>query len=144
MSIHLLSRISALTRKSAGVYTVTVTAGTDPETVTLTPSVSGITLPPAEVIISSITPDEARSAIKTDATTYVSGSDMTVTVTLKDASDNAVSWLVFSASEMLSRLPALSRSPDATLHASEFRSLSDSGWSLISVTEAPGIGQLSP
>ncbi|ECF6040841.1 invasin, partial [Salmonella enterica subsp. salamae] len=41
--------VSALTRKSAGVYTVTVTAGTDSETVTLTPSVSGVTLTPAGV-----------------------------------------------------------------------------------------------
>ncbi|STB73277.1 Uncharacterised protein [Citrobacter koseri] len=49
--------VSALTRKSAGVYTVTVTAGTDNETVTLTPSVSGVTLSPAGVTISSTTPD---------------------------------------------------------------------------------------
>ncbi|HEQ3521879.1 TPA: inverse autotransporter beta domain-containing protein, partial [Citrobacter freundii] len=45
------ARVSALTRKSAGVYTTTVTAGTDNETVTLTPSVSGITLSPAGVTI---------------------------------------------------------------------------------------------
>ncbi|EDL8432105.1 invasin [Salmonella enterica subsp. diarizonae] len=82
--------VSALTRQSAGVYTVTVTAGTDVETVTLTPSVNGITLSPAGVTISSVTPDQAKSGIKTDATTYVSGADMAVTVTLKDAQDNAV------------------------------------------------------
>ncbi len=40
--------------------------------------------------ITAATPAEAKSAIKTDATTYVSGADMTVKVTLKDASDNAV------------------------------------------------------
>lgn len=45
--------VSALTRKSAGVYTVTVTAGSDNETVTLTPSVSGITLSPARVTITA-------------------------------------------------------------------------------------------
>lgn len=82
--------ISALTRKSAGVYAVTVTAGMDAENVTLTPAVSGTTLSSAVVTISSVTPDGARSAISTDATTYVSGSDMTVTVTLKDGQDNAV------------------------------------------------------
>ncbi|MGS0639293.1 invasin domain 3-containing protein, partial [Citrobacter sp. VF227] len=82
--------VSALTRQSAGVYTATVTAGTDEETVTLTPSVSGVTLLPAEVTITATTPDPATSAIKTDATTYVSGADMLITVTLKDAQGNAV------------------------------------------------------
>ncbi|HAU3143036.1 TPA: invasin [Salmonella enterica] len=82
--------ISALTRKSAGVYAVTVTAGMDAENVTLTPAVSGTTLSSAVVTISSVTPDGARSAIGTDATTYVSGSDMAVTVTLKDGQDNPV------------------------------------------------------
>ncbi|TNL01221.1 invasin, partial [Kosakonia cowanii] len=73
-----------------GVYTVTVTAGTDNETVTLTPAVSGVTLSPAVVTITATTPDQAKSAIKTDKATYVSGADMAVTVTLKDAQDNAV------------------------------------------------------
>lgn len=82
--------ISALTRKSAGVYAVTVTAGRDAENVTLTPVVNGTTLSSAVVTISSVTPDGARSTIGTDATTYVSGSDMAVTVTLKDGQDNAV------------------------------------------------------
>ncbi|MDA8518056.1 inverse autotransporter beta domain-containing protein, partial [Citrobacter sp. Igbk 16] len=82
--------VSSLTKKYPGVYTVTVTSGTDAETLTLTPSVGGSTLSPAKVTISSVTPDAAKSAIKTDNTTYVAGSDMTVTVTLKDANDNAV------------------------------------------------------
>lgn len=90
------STVSVLTRQSAGVYTATVTAGTDEETVTLTPSVSGVTLSPAEVTITSTTPDPAKSAIKTDATTYVSGTDMLITVTLKDAQDNAVTGAVGS------------------------------------------------
>lgn len=84
------STISALTRKSAGVYAVTVTAGRDAENVTLTPVVNGTTLSSAVVTISSVTPDGARSTISTDAAAYVSGSDMAVTVTLKDGQDNAV------------------------------------------------------
>lgn len=48
--------VSSLSRKSAGVYSVMVTAGTDSETVTLTPSVSGMTLPPARVAIGSTAP----------------------------------------------------------------------------------------
>lgn len=46
----------------------------------------------------------------------------------------------FSSSGMPSLFPALSRSLVASLHASEFQSLSDSGWSLILVTEAPSTG----
>lgn len=76
--------VSALTKKSAGVYTVTVTAGTDNETVTLTPSVSGITLSPAGVAISSTTPEQSQSVIARDKDTYVAGDDITITVTLKD------------------------------------------------------------
>lgn len=88
--------VSVLTRQSAGVYTATVTAGTDEETVTLTPSVSGVTLSPAEVIITATTPDPAKSAIRTDATTYAYGADMLISVTLKDAQDNAVTGAVAS------------------------------------------------
>lgn len=84
------STISALTRKSAGVYAVTVTAGRDAENVTLTPVVNGTTLSSAVVTISSVTPDGARSTISTDAAAYVSGSDMAVTVTLKDTNNNVV------------------------------------------------------
>ncbi|ECT1737382.1 invasin, partial [Salmonella enterica subsp. enterica serovar Saintpaul] len=76
--------VSALTRKSAGVYTVTVTAGTDSETVTLTPSVSGVTLTPAGVTITQASPDAGQSLIARDKDTYVSGTDMLITVTLKD------------------------------------------------------------
>ncbi|SQA97938.1 Uncharacterised protein [Cedecea neteri] len=40
--------------------------------------------------ITATTPDQAKSAIKTDNTTYASGADMLITVTLKDANGNAV------------------------------------------------------
>lgn len=82
--------VSALTRNSAGVYTVTVTAGTDVENVTLTPTVSGTTLTSAEVTINSDAPVQSQSAISTDKTSYASGTDMTVTVTLKDAAGSTV------------------------------------------------------
>lgn len=82
--------VSSLTRKSAGVYTVTVTAGSDNETVTLTPSVSGITLSPAGVTITSQTPDRTKSVITRDKAEYTVGEDMLNTVTLKDAQGNAI------------------------------------------------------
>lgn len=53
--------LSTLHRKSAGVYTVKVTAGTDSETVTLTPLVRGVELLPAGVTIGSATPDIRES-----------------------------------------------------------------------------------
>ncbi|TNL02466.1 invasin [Kosakonia cowanii] len=87
--------ISALTRKSAGVYTVTVTAGTDAETVTLTPSVSGITLSPAEVTISSTTPDAGQSVFTAGPETIAADNTATSTLTLvvKDAQGNPLTGL---------------------------------------------------
>lgn len=87
--------VSALTRKSAGVYTVTVTAGTDVETVTLTPSVSGITLSPAGVTISSVTPDAGQSQFSASPETIVADNTATSTLTLvaKDVQGNALTGL---------------------------------------------------
>ncbi|WP_336709899.1 MULTISPECIES: inverse autotransporter beta domain-containing protein [Enterobacteriaceae] len=87
--------VSALTRKSAGVYTVTVTAGTDVETVTLTPSVSGVTLSPAGVTISSTTPDAGQSVFTASPETIAADNAATSTLTLvaKDAQGNALTGL---------------------------------------------------
>ncbi|EJX6512931.1 inverse autotransporter beta domain-containing protein, partial [Salmonella enterica] len=89
------ARVSALTRKSAGVYTVTVTAGTDSETVTLTPSVSGITLSPAGVTISSTVPDAGQSVFTASPETIASDNTALSTLTLvaKDAQGNALTGL---------------------------------------------------
>ncbi|MBJ9245694.1 inverse autotransporter beta domain-containing protein [Citrobacter koseri] len=87
--------VSALTKKSAGVYTVTVTAGTDVETVTLTPSVSGVTLSPARVTISSITPDAGQSVFTASPETITADNTATSTLMLvaKDAQGNALTGL---------------------------------------------------
>jgi adhesin/invasin len=84
--------VSELVRKSSGKYEVTVTAGRDNESVTISPEISGMKLPSATVLISSSAslPAQANSKISTDNTTYTSGSDMTLTVTLKDFLGNAV------------------------------------------------------
>lgn len=89
------STVSALTKKSAGVYTVTVTAGTDNETVTLTPSVSGITLSPAGVTISNITPDASQSLFTANPETITANNTTTSTLTLmlKDAQGNVLTGL---------------------------------------------------
>ncbi|ELJ8319706.1 inverse autotransporter beta domain-containing protein, partial [Salmonella enterica] len=87
--------VSALTRKSAGVYTATVTSGTDNETFTLTPSVNGITLAPAEVTINSITPDSRLSQFNANAETIVADNTDVSTLTLvaKDAQGNSLTGL---------------------------------------------------
>jgi|AGFT01.1.fsa_nt_gi Protein of unknown function (DUF3442)./Invasin, domain 3. len=95
--------VSALTRKSAGVYTVTVTAGTDNETVTLTPSVSGVTLSPAGVTISSTTPDVGLSLFTASPETIAADNATTSTLTLvaKDAQGNALTGLKDSLAFMI-------------------------------------------
>ncbi|EAZ9183341.1 invasin, partial [Salmonella enterica] len=55
--------------------------------------------------ITAATPDGARSAISTDATTYVSGSDMLITVTLKDGQDNAVTGAAASLTAVTVTVP---------------------------------------
>ncbi|WP_271130467.1 inverse autotransporter beta domain-containing protein, partial [Dryocola boscaweniae] len=83
--------VSSLLRKAAGVYSTTVTAGTDKEMVMLTPQVSGITLSSAKVAMMPSIPAQATSLVTTDSTAYHSGGTMQVTVMLKDAAGNAVS-----------------------------------------------------
>jgi adhesin/invasin len=95
--------VSSLTRKSAGVYIVTVTAGADNETVTLTPSVSGVTLSPAGVTISSITPDAGQSLFTATPETIAADNATTLTLTLvaKDAQGNALTGLKDSLAFMI-------------------------------------------
>ncbi|CAI1562948.1 Invasin [Serratia quinivorans] len=82
--------LTALVRKNVGVYETTVTAGTDVEVITLTPAVRGIKLSSAKVSLIMALPVAANSAIKTDQASYTAGSDMGVTVMLKDANNDTV------------------------------------------------------
>ena len=90
------AKVSAAVRKDAGVYEVTVTAGTDEEKITLAPQVRGITLAQAEVLIKVPAAVQVNSAIKTDKAAYIAGSDMALTVTLKDAAGAAITGAVSS------------------------------------------------
>ena len=87
--------VSALTRKSAGVYTVTVTAGVDVENITLTPAVNGITLSSAVVSINSTTPDAGQSVFTANPETILADNTATSTLTLivKDAQGNPLTGL---------------------------------------------------
>lgn len=87
--------VSALTRQSAGMYTVTVTAGTDVETVSLTPAVSGITLSSAVVTVNSVTPDAGQSQFSANPETIIADNTATSTLTLvvKDAQGDPLTGL---------------------------------------------------
>ena len=84
---------SALTRKSVGVYEVTVTAGTQPELVTLTPTVSKTPLPSVRFIIIKAAPDGNTSTFAANPKTVTADNTATSTLTLvaKDASGNPLS-----------------------------------------------------
>ncbi|MBF4114257.1 inverse autotransporter beta domain-containing protein, partial [Enterobacter cloacae] len=104
--------VSALTRKSAGVYTVVVTAGTDVENVTLTPTVSGIALSPATVTINTPTPDARLSVFTVSPKTIMADNAATATLTLvvKDAQGNALTGikksLAFTIKDNSGKAPA--------------------------------------
>ncbi|PKH18446.1 invasin, partial [Enterobacterales bacterium CwR94] len=87
--------VSALIRKSAGIYTTTVTAGTDVEDITLTPTVNGVTLTPIKVAITSVAPDADKSVFTASSETMVADNSTTSTLTLvaKDAQGNALGGL---------------------------------------------------
>lgn len=90
--------VSLLARKSAGTYTVTVGAGSDNETVTLTPTVSGIILSPASVTIRSTIPDAGRSLFTASPDTIMADNTSISTLTLvaKDEQGNAMTGLTES------------------------------------------------
>lgn len=86
--------VNPLVKVRAGVYEVKVTAGTDQETVTLTPNIGGMMLPAADVIISSSKASQINSFITTDKSTYklsdFNNDRVTVTVTLKDEHNKTI------------------------------------------------------
>jgi len=74
--------VSALTRESAGVYTLTVTAGTNNETVTLKPSVRGVKISPASLVITSIIPEAGQSLFTASPETILADGVASSTLTL--------------------------------------------------------------
>ncbi|MFK4234690.1 invasin domain 3-containing protein [Pseudomonas guariconensis] len=86
------AKVSDFSRKSVGVYEVTVTAGTLPEALTLTPSVQNTALAQANIAIMDRVPDAGTSTFKiapdeidTSGTTVA-----TLTLTANDADGNPV------------------------------------------------------
>ncbi|WP_273759389.1 Ig-like domain-containing protein [Pantoea ananatis] len=74
--------VSALTRESAGVYTLTVTAGTDNETVTLKPSVRRVKISPSSLVINNIIPDAGQSLFTASPETILADGVASSTLTL--------------------------------------------------------------
>ncbi|WPU21987.1 inverse autotransporter beta domain-containing protein [Cedecea neteri] len=87
--------VSGFTQQSAGVFTATLTAGVDAETVTLTPSVSGTALAPAKVTIVRTLPDAGQSLFTPGPATIPADNVAvsTLTLVMKDARGNALTGL---------------------------------------------------
>ncbi|EPV3677956.1 Ig-like domain-containing protein [Enterobacter ludwigii] len=113
--------VSALTRKSAGVYTVTVTAGVDVENITLTPAVNGISLSSAVVSINSTTPDAGQSVFTANPETIPADNTATSTLTLivKDAQGNPLTGLkdllTFTVKDSSGKAPATGVITESTI-----------------------------
>ena len=96
--------VSALARKSAGVYEVTVTAGTKAERVTLTPAVRKASLSAARFFIVRTAPDAGQSTFAASPKTLTADNTAVSTLTLmaKDASGNPLSGVAGSLSVAVS------------------------------------------
>ncbi|MGJ7119448.1 invasin domain 3-containing protein, partial [Morganella morganii] len=81
------------TAEGTGVYTATYTAGRAGTNLKATLTLNGWStgVSSEAYAVTAGTAAQGTSAIKTDKATYVSGTDMKVTVTLKDAQGNTVS-----------------------------------------------------
>ncbi|RYM57562.1 invasin, partial [Serratia liquefaciens] len=79
----------------AGIYEVTVVAGTVPEVLVLTPVVSGVSLSSARVVINDMAPDAEKSSFTATPDTIVASdpSGTTLTLTLKNAAGDALSGM---------------------------------------------------
>ena len=86
------AKVSDFSRKSVGVYEVTVTAGTLPEALTLTPSVQNTALAQANIAIMDRVPDAGTSTFKIAPDEIdTTGTDVaTLTLTANDADGNPV------------------------------------------------------
>lgn len=87
--------VSALTRKQAGVYLVTVKAGKDTETVTLEPTAKGISLPSATVAINGTLLDAQQSLFTVNPNTIKADNTEISTFMLaaKDLQGNVMSGI---------------------------------------------------
>lgn len=76
----------------AGIYTATL-KGNPPGEYTVVPEYNGATMGSLKAIVTLVAtmPVEQYSSITMDSTSYISGTDVTVKVMLKDTMDNAVS-----------------------------------------------------
>lgn len=75
------AHVSAVTQKQAGVYQVTVTAGSEAENITLTPVLGNMTLDAAQVVISYSPPDGAYSTFVADRQSITADGQDSATLT---------------------------------------------------------------
>jgi adhesin/invasin len=87
--------VSALARKSTGVFEMIVTSGTVAETLSLTPVVHGVSLATAKVEIVSDLPDASRSAFSAapDSIAADNAATVTLSLTAKDVLGNTLTGI---------------------------------------------------
>jgi len=85
--------LSAPVRKSAGIYEVTVTAGTDTETVSVIPTVKGVMLSSSGVSMTSMEPDAAQSQFSAAPQSIEANntSESTLSLVVRDANGRTLS-----------------------------------------------------
>ncbi|WP_223861197.1 Ig-like domain-containing protein [Morganella psychrotolerans] len=90
-----VATVSDFIRKSAGHYTAVVTAGTQAETITVTPVAQHISLISARVFIKEVTPSENNSTFTASPLIIKADNieNSTLTFVAKDANGNAISQL---------------------------------------------------
>ncbi|MDN8602292.1 invasin domain 3-containing protein, partial [Citrobacter sp. S2-9] len=96
--------VSAFTRKSSGVYEVTVTAGTKPELLTMTPVVRKTALNAVRFFITPTAPDAGQSTFAANPKTVLADNTAVSTLTLvvKDASGSPLSGIAGNLSVSVS------------------------------------------
>lgn len=77
------TKVSVLVRKSAGVYEITVMAGIVSDNVKITPTVMGVSLSTATVIITNKVPDGIKSTFSSSNSSIVADNLTTTTVTFQ-------------------------------------------------------------
>lgn len=121
-----------------GVFRVTVAAGIDRETVTVTPVVANMKLSPATIVITSGEAVPQHSSISIDKSAYTSGDDMKVMVMLQDAAGNPV---IGQSSELTD---ATVNVPDARLKTgSTWKDNGNGTYTAIYVAEQAGTGLIA-
>ncbi|MCO4161576.1 invasin domain 3-containing protein, partial [Citrobacter amalonaticus] len=149
--------VSAFTRKSAGVYQVTVTAGTKAELLTLTPVVNKATLSAVRFYILPMAPDGGQSTFVASPKSITADNTAlsTLTLTVKNASGQPLTGIAgslsVSATDSRNAAPAagsitvskMTESATAGTYTATLKGLQADSWTLRPLYSGAAIGTLS-